>query len=75
MACGSCSKRRQVPPNSRAVNAEDYNLTGGVSINSLNARQIQARLEVFKRKFCKTCVSRYDCTYVTYVDCKGNKPK
>ncbi len=64
-----------MPSNSRAVNAEDYDITGGVSINSLNAKQIQARLEVFKRKFCKECVSRYDCTYATYVDCKGNKPK
>ena len=57
MACGSCSKRRQVSSNSRAVNAEDYDITGGVSINSLNAKQIQARLEVFKRKFCKVCAS------------------
>ena len=75
MACGSCSKRRRVPPNINAVRSEDYDLTGGMDIRSLNSRQIQARLEVFKRKFCKSCTFRYDCTYSTYLDCKGTHPR
>lgn len=74
MACGACSKRRRLPPNDATV-SRDYDLTGGVSINSLNSRQIQARLEVFKRKFCKTCGFRYECTYTTYIECKGTNPK
>lgn len=75
MACSSCSKRRRIPPNSEAVNPEDYNLTGGMDIRSLNDRQIRARLEVFKRKFCKTCSYRYECTYEAYLKCKGTQPK
>lgn len=75
MACGACSKRRRTPPNSRAVDPKDYDLTGGMDIRSLNSRQIQARLEVFKRRFCKDCSARYDCTYSTYIDCKGTNPR
>ena len=55
--------------------SSDYNLTGGVDVKSLNTRQITARLEVFKRKFCTTCLFRYDCTYSTYLECKGTKPR
>jgi hypothetical protein len=75
MACGACSKRRRTPPNSRAIKPEDYNLSGGMDIRSLNDRQIQARLEVFKRRFCKACSFRYECTYTTYLECKGTQPK
>jgi len=75
MACGACSKRRRTPPNTRTSNPAEYNLTGGVDVRSLNSRQIQARLEVFKRKFCKGCSFRYDCTYPTYLECKGTKPR
>lgn len=75
MACGSCSKRRRTPPNTRVLKAADYDLTGGMDIRSLNSMQIQARLEVFKRKFCKECSFRYDCTYSTYLDCKGSNPR
>lgn len=75
MACGSCSKRKRVPPNTRALKSEDYDFTGGMDIRSLNSRQIQARLEVFKRKFCNDCSVRYDCTYAIYLDCKGANPR
>ena len=75
MACGSCSKRRRIPPNTVVTDSREYDLTGGVSINILNSRQIQARLEVFKRKFCKTCSARYECNYVMYIDCKGTNPR
>lgn len=75
MVCGACSKRRGTPPNIHTSDPSDYNLTGGVDVRSLNTRQINARLEVFKRKFCTTCSFRYDCTYSTYLECKGIKPK
>lgn len=75
MACGGCSKRRRPSPNTRAATPEAYDLAGGVDVRSLNDRQIKARLEVFKRKFCKTCSSRYVCNYTTYLDCKGLKPR
>jgi hypothetical protein len=74
MACGGCSKRRS-SSNTRAVTPEAYELSGGLDIRSLNNRQINARLEVFKRKFCKTCSVRYTCDYTTYLDCKGFKQR
>lgn len=68
MACGSCSKRN----NSRSA-LTVYDLTGGVNISSLNAQQVRARLEVFKRKFCRDCSNRYDCDYSRYLICKSTK--
>lgn len=72
MACGGCSKRRG---NRSSASPEGYNLTGGVDIKSLNDKQIQARLEVFKRKFCKKCSLRYSCDYVSYLGCLGLQQK
>ncbi len=70
MGCGACGRRGR-SSNSRATKPEEYNLTGGVDVRSLNHRQINARLEVFKRKFCNDCKIRYDCNYTIYMDCKG----
>ena len=81
MACGGCAKRNTNRSANRSVDRstsgspDQYNLTGGVDVRSLNTRQIQARLEVFKRKFCKDCSKRYDCDYVSYLDCKGMNKK
>lgn len=75
MACSSCSKRRRTSPNTHTTNPAEYDLTGGMDIRSLNDRQIRARLEVFKRKFCTNCSNRYECDYVSYVACKGANPK
>ncbi len=74
MACGGCGRNRQ-PRNRNAMNPDNYDLTGGVSITSLNDRQIKARLEVFKRKFCISCKIRYSCDYSMYLECKGLKPR
>lgn len=74
MACGGCGRNRR-PRNRSANKPENYDLTGGVAISSLNNRQIKARLEVFKRKFCTSCKIRYSCDYPTYLDCKGTKPR
>lgn len=68
MACGSCSKRQS----SRVVEPV-YDLTGGLDIHSLNTQQVRARLEVFKRKFCRDCSSRYECDYSRYLVCKSLK--
>ncbi len=70
MACGGCGKRR-TSPNVNTTSPEKYNLTGGMDIKSLNNKQIIARLEVFKRKFCKGCSIRYECDYASYLACKG----
>ncbi len=74
MACGGCGRNRR-PRNRNANNPENYDLTGGVAVSSLNDRQLKARLEVFKRKFCKNCEIRYNCDYPTYLECKGTKPR
>lgn len=74
MACGSCGKNRR-PKNRTVNNPEDYDITGGVAVDSLNDKQIKARLEVFKRKFCTRCKIRYICDYPTYIGCKGTKPQ
>jgi len=70
MACGGCGRRR-VPPNTNVTSSKDYDLAGGMDIRSLNDRQIRARLEVFKRKFCNGCNIRYECDYTSYLNCKG----
>ena len=67
MACGACGKRNRT----NTSNPAEYDLAGGVDIRSLNDRQIHARLEVFKRKFCSDCKARYECGYSMYLDCLG----
>ena len=44
MACGSCGRK------SKNKNIDTYDIFGGVSIKSLNSRQIEARLNKLKRK-------------------------
>jgi hypothetical protein len=67
MACGSCSRRRAAQ-NANTQSKDDYDLMGGYS--NLTDKQIKARLEVYKRKYCKTCNKRYDCDYASYVACR-----
>jgi len=65
MACGGCSKKKVV----RGVNKDD--VMGGYGY--LTDRQIRARLEVYKKRYCKDCGKRYECDYKMYVECKKNK--
>jgi len=73
MACGGCGKNRR--PSRAAVNNKTnyYNFTGGVDVKSLNQKQINARLEIFKRRFCSDCNDRYKCNYEVFLNCKGEK--
>lgn len=65
MACGSCGKKRkQIPRNT------DGSVDVLAGYSNLNDRQIRARLEVYKRKYCKNCDKRYDCDYKMYLECK-----
>ena len=66
MACGGCSKRRSVKEQSK----ERYEVMGGYK--DLPDRQIRARLEVYKKRYCKSCENRYKCDFVMYSDCKKN---
>lgn len=58
MAC--CGKKR-------AQNAQQFSVMGGYKY--LTDAQIKARLEVFKRMYCKDCVDRYNCDFSMYNKC------
>lgn len=62
MGCGSCNSRR------KEMNA-DYDITGGYRY--LSTRQLAARLEVFKKRFCQNCNERFNCTYEIFLSCKN----
>lgn len=67
MACGGCAKRRAASAaNKEAQDTQD--LTGGYA--NLTDTQIKARLEVYKRRYCKECTKRYECDYTSYLNCK-----
>jgi hypothetical protein len=64
MACG-CNKNKQQSGSTREV--KPFSVMGGYKY--LTAAQISARLEVFKRMYCKECATRYDCTFESYEIC------
>jgi len=70
MACGGCAKRRLRQTTARRTAAEN-DLKGGYA--NLTDRQLKARLEVYKRRYCKTCDRRYECDYKMYTECKKVK--
>jgi hypothetical protein len=67
MACRGCGKRKAV--NKEAIKKNE--VMGG--FGHLTDRQIRARLEVYKKKYCKDCDRRYKCDYKMYIECKKNK--
>lgn len=69
MACGGCAKRRSMSAAKRRAKI-DNDLMGGYA--NLNHQQIKARLETYKRKYCKACKKRYECDYTMYVACRKN---
>jgi hypothetical protein len=70
MACGGCSKRREVQSANRQAR-EEQDLMGGYA--NLTDRQIKARLEVYKRRYCASCAKRYECDYTVYTECRKNE--
>ena len=66
MVCGGCAKRGVVKEQKK----EDYSVMG--NYGDLPNRQIKARLEVYKKRYCKNCEKRYKCDFVMYSDCKKN---
>jgi hypothetical protein len=69
MACGGCSKRRAA--RQLAANKNKDEVMGGYG--HLTDRQIKARLEVYKKRYCTNCSKRYECDYKMYVGCKKGK--
>ncbi len=70
MPCGGCAKRRAQRAVSRKIK-EEQNLMGGYA--NLTDRQIKARLEVYKRRYCAACQKRYECNYESYLECIKSK--
>ena len=70
MGCSGCGKKRAARA-ARAVIDEKTGVMGGYKY--LNDKQIKARLEVYKKRYCSDCKKRYDCNYEMYVKCKENK--
>lgn len=74
MSCGGCQKRREDRSVQAAANRqakEEQDLMGGYA--NLTDRQIKARLEVYKRRYCTTCTKRYECDYTSYIECRKNE--
>jgi hypothetical protein len=67
MACGGCSKRRAAQ-DAQKQSKEDYDLMGGYA--NLTDKQIKARLEIYKRRYCRECTKRYECDYTNYLECR-----
>ena len=67
MACGACSKRRVAQTAARRER-EEQDLMAGYA--NLTDKQIKARLELYKRRYCSTCAQRYTCDYQNYIECK-----
>lgn len=65
MGCGACKKRAEARS---ARNVAPGDLFGGYKY--LNDRQIKARLEVYKLRFCKNCVTLVTCDYANYLNCQ-----
>lgn len=67
MACSGCGRRNAARRVAKKAIEKDE-VMGGYKY--LNDRQIKARLEVYKKKYCKGCNKRYECDYSIYVECK-----
>jgi hypothetical protein len=66
MACGGCAKKRAAnKPAER-----DQKLNFMVGYESLPPNQIKGRLELFKRRYCAGCATRYDCDINMYNSCQ-----
>lgn len=70
MACGGCKKRAARRSANRTI-TRDGGVMGGYKY--LNDRQIKARLEIYKKKYCPDCDNRFKCDYNMYVSCRKNK--
>lgn len=75
MACSACSKRNAIRAAENAakvmnkIASED--ILGGYKY--LNNQQIEARLDVYKKRNCSTCTDMANCDYKRYLECMENK--
>lgn len=65
MACGGCARRKGY---TNKVNDTSKSLFGNYKY--LSNRQIETRLEKYKKNNCPDCDKRYSCNYTSFLDCK-----
>jgi len=66
MGCNCGRRSRPAPVKPPIMQAVDNLLE---AYKYLKPHQIKARLEIFKRNFCKSCKNRYICDYDMYLKC------
>lgn len=69
MPCGGCGRRNS----SSGGVVSQWDLTGGYA--NLTDKQLKARLETYKKRFCTSCSKRYECDYKSYLECKKGHNK
>ena len=69
MACNSCGKKHNKKVELK--NPELYKVFGNYKY--LTDRQIKARLENYKNRYCKECESKEGCDITMFFKCKGIK--
>lgn len=67
MSCGSCARKRIERDNVRK-NIDE--VMGGYKY--LTDRQLKARMEMYKKKYCSDCKDKTICNYEMYKRCKGS---
>lgn len=59
MACKGCGRKARMPKHKDVMGGYKY----------LTSKQINSRLEVYKRRFCRDCADRYECDFPMYQSC------
>lgn len=62
MGCYGCGRKNTALRSNNIMEQYKY----------LNDRQLKARLEVYKKKYCKECEKASKCDYTMYLNCKKN---
>lgn len=60
MGCSGCKKKNAARRSGNIMEQYKY----------LNDRQLKARLEIYKKKYCKNCQKKDKCNYEMYANCK-----
>jgi hypothetical protein len=68
MGCNCGRGARRAPARVNKIVNKDKGVMG--QYKYLTKKQINARLEIYKRRFCKDCENRYKCDFNMYNECK-----
>jgi len=69
MSCGGCARKSAARNASRpSIKNNGDEVLGAYKY--MSDRQIKARLELYKKRYCQACEKRYKCDIVMYTECK-----